>query len=59
VNLWLWIEGEAAPAENFATLTEEAVRGIIAAGSEQYPGLAVTVQKIEEDRSEEDEEESG
>jgi hypothetical protein len=59
VNLWLWIEGEAEPAEDFAALTSEAVRGLIAAGSEQYPGLAVTIQKIEEDRSEEAEADGG
>jgi hypothetical protein len=57
VKLSLWIEGEAEPAEDFAALTAEAVRGIIAAGSEKYPGLAVTVEKIEEDRTGEEDEE--
>ena len=55
----LWIEGEDEPAHNFAQSTGEAVRNMIAAGSAQHPNLRVTVKKVEEDRSEEDEEQSG
>ncbi len=56
LKLSLWIEGEAEPAEDFAALTTEAVRALIAIGSAQFPGLAVTVEKIEEDRSDEEDE---
>jgi hypothetical protein len=60
VKLTLWIEGEAEPAEDFAALTTEAVHRLIALGSAQLPGLMVKVEKIEEDRSdEEDEDASG
>ena len=58
VKLSLWIEGEAEPAENFAVLATEAIRGIIAAGSEKYPGLAITIQKIEEDQRDEEDAEA-
>ena len=54
VNLSLWIEGEAEPAEDFAALTTEAVRGLLAAGSERYPALKLTIEKIEEDQADED-----
>ena len=60
VKLTLWVEGEAEPAEDFAALTTKAVHHIIARGSAELPGLMVTVEKIEEDTSgEEDVDASG
>ena len=52
----LWIEGEDEPAHNFAEYTIEAVQEMLAAGQSVYPGLQVTIRKIEEDTSWEDEE---
>jgi hypothetical protein len=44
----LWIEGDDAPAHNFAESTTQAVRDIISAGSQKHPELKVTVKKIAE-----------
>lgn len=44
----LWIEGEDAPAHNFAESTIEAVREIISEGSPKHPELKVTIKKIVE-----------
>jgi hypothetical protein len=44
----LWIEGEDAPAHNFAESTIQAVRDIISAGSFTHPELKVTVKRIVE-----------
>jgi hypothetical protein len=44
----LWIEGEDAPAHNFAESTTEAVRDIISEGSSKHPELKVTIKKIVE-----------
>ena len=52
----LWIEGEDEPAHNFAEYTIEAVQEMLAAGQSVYPGLQVTIRKIEEDTSWQDEE---
>jgi hypothetical protein len=52
----LWIEGEDEPAHNFAEYTMKAVQEMLAAGQSVYPELEVTIRKIEEDTSWEDEE---
>lgn len=44
----LWIEGEDAPAHNFAESTTQAVRDIISEGSAKHPELKVTIKKIAE-----------
>ena len=49
----LWIEGEAEPAEDFAVLTMQAVRDLLAVNLPQYPTLKVTIKKIKEDRDDE------
>lgn len=45
----LWIEGEDAPAHDFAASTTRAVREVIAAGAHAHPELHVTVQRVVED----------
>jgi hypothetical protein len=52
----LWIEGEDEPAHNFAQLTTEAVREIVAAGAKCRPELKVTVKRIVEDNSDDEDE---
>jgi hypothetical protein len=52
----LWIEGEDEPAHNFAEYTIKAVQEMLAAGQPVYPELLVTIRKIEEDTSWEDDE---
>lgn len=44
----LWVEGEDAPAHNFAESTTQAVRDIIKEGSSKHPELKVTIKKIVE-----------
>lgn len=44
----LWIEGEDAPAHNFAESTIQAVRDIISEGSAKHPELKVTIKNIVE-----------
>ncbi len=46
----IWIEGEDKPAHDFAKLTMQVVRDLLAAAHPQYPALKVTVKKIVEDR---------
>ena len=55
LQVMLWVEGEAAPAENFERLAGKAVREIIEAGRSAHPDLDVTVKRVEE-VTEEDEE---
>ena len=55
----LWIEGEAEPALNWAEFTAQAVRDILAAGQASRPELNVTIRKIVEDRSSDEEEGTG
>ncbi len=50
----LWIEGEAEPAEDFARLTMQAVRDLLAVNLPQYPTLKVTIKKMKEDRDDEE-----
>ncbi len=56
LSIKLWIEGEDEPAHNFAESTIKAVREMIVAGQAAHPELQVTIRKIEEDTSWEDEE---
>ena len=42
----LWIEGEDAPAHNFAESTKRAVSDIIAAGISKYPELSLQIQNV-------------
>ena len=44
----LWIEGEDAPAHDFADSTKQAVRDIIAAGISCHPDLSVEIRGIVE-----------
>ena len=55
LNIHLWIEGEDKPAHNFADYTIKAVREILTECESLYPGLQVTIRKIEEDTSWEEE----
>ncbi|HVG19454.1 MAG TPA: hypothetical protein VNI02_10395 [Blastocatellia bacterium] len=48
LQVTLWIEGEDAPAHNFAESTTQAVRDIISEGSSKHPELKVTIKKIAE-----------
>lgn len=48
LTLSLWIEGEDAPAHNFAESTTKAVEEIIREGSSKHPELKVTIKKIVE-----------
>ena len=50
----LWIEGEAEPAEDFARLTMQAVRDLLAVNLPQYPALKVTIKKMKEDRDDDE-----
>jgi hypothetical protein len=50
----LWIEGEAEPAEDFARLTMQAVRDLLAVNLPQYPTLKVTIKKMKEDRDDDE-----
>ncbi len=59
LRVMLWIEGEDEPAHDFAHSTIQAVREIIAAGSQIYPGLEVRIKKISEDTDFDDEDEAG
>ena len=58
LNIKIWIEGEDEPAHNFAEHTIKAVREMLAAGQSTHPELQVTVRKVEEDTSWEEDESS-
>jgi hypothetical protein len=51
----IWIEGEDAPAHDYAKYTIQALQDVIAAGKSRYPKLKFRIKKIEEDTSEEEE----
>ncbi len=51
IKVTLWIEGEDEPAHDWAKHTTRAVRAMITAGARRYPALDVTIKKIVEDRS--------
>ena len=53
----LWIEGEDEPPHNFAESTAKAVREMLAAGKSTHPELKISIRKIEEDTSWEEDEE--
>lgn len=57
LTISLQIEGEAEPAVNWAALTMQATRDIIAAGLAAHPELAVTLRRIVEDTNYDDDEE--
>lgn len=44
----LWVEGDDAPAHDYASSTIQAVREIIAAGAARHPELAVTIRGVRE-----------
>ncbi len=44
----LWIEGEDAPAHDFASSTIQAVRDIISTGEKAHPELRFTIKSIVE-----------
>jgi hypothetical protein len=48
LEIRLWIEGEDAPAHDFAQSTTQAVRAILDAGGASYPGLAIEIRSIKE-----------
>ena len=49
LKVTLQIEGDDAPAHDFAKSTTQSVRDILAAGHWRHPQLAVTVKNIVED----------
>ncbi len=51
LKIQLWIEGEDQPAHNFAEYTIKAVKEMLAECESLYPGLQVTIRKIDEDTS--------
>ena len=57
LKVTLWIEGEDEPAHDFAAYTIRAVQEIIADHARLYPRLKVTIRKIVEESS--DEEDAG
>ena len=57
LKVTLWIEGEDEPAHDFAAYTIRAVQEIIAEHARLFPGLKVTIRKIVEESS--DEEDAG
>jgi hypothetical protein len=59
ITVRLWVEGEDEPAHDFAASTIKAVREMLAAGQSLHPGLQVTVRKVEEDTSWDEEEGTG
>lgn len=52
----LWIEADDEPAHDFADSTMKTVREILADGAPHYPELRLTVEKIFEVRSSDDDE---
>lgn len=44
----LWVEGDDAPAHDYASSTMQAVREIVAAGASRHPELTVTVRSVRE-----------
>lgn len=48
LDVRLWVAGEAEPTSDWAALTEQAVRAVLAAGQTQYPNLTITVLNLAE-----------
>lgn len=44
----LWVEGDDAPAHDYAASTMQAVREVIAAGAARHPELTITVRAVRE-----------
>ncbi len=59
LQVTLWIEGDQEPAQNFVTLTTQAVKDVISAGRLRHPSLKFTVKQIVEDTNYDDEKQSG
>lgn len=51
IAIKLFIEGEDEPAHDFAESTVKAVKEMLAAGQGAHNELKVTVKKVEEDKS--------
>jgi hypothetical protein len=49
LQVTLWIEGEAAPTDDFFEAASRAIRDVIAAGNTAHPELRFTVKHIAED----------
>lgn len=54
LKVTLWIEGEDAPAHDFAASTTQTVRRILTDPRRRPSGLNITIKKIEEDDDEDD-----
>ena len=48
LDVRLWVEGEAEPADDFAAAATAAVRDILKAGAESHPEVTVKVRAIKE-----------
>jgi len=59
LTISLQIEGEAEPTLDWAKLTMQAARDILAAGQAAHPELTVTIRKVVEDTNYDDDEEDG
>ncbi|MFN7949349.1 MAG: hypothetical protein U0Z53_28595 [Blastocatellia bacterium] len=51
----LWVEGEAAPKDDFAALAMLAVHEIIAAGQSLHPELKISIRRVTEHSSDDEE----
>ena len=58
LKVTLWIKGEQEPAENFVTLTTQAVKDVISVGRWRHPSLKFTVKKVVEDTDYDSEEQA-
>lgn len=54
LRVTLWVEGEAEPAADFAKYTSGEVRKLIEAAAAGRKDLKVTVKKVEEDESDDE-----
>lgn len=54
LRVMLWVEGEDAPAHDFAARTTQAVKDVIAAGAAKHPELKITVRRVEEQEGDDD-----
>ena len=48
LDLRLWVEGDAEPADDFAAAAAAAVRDILTAGADAHPELTVKVRAVKE-----------
>ncbi len=54
LNVKLWVEGDAEPAQPFLDLTSRMVKEIVSAGQPKFPGFSFVVRDINEDTSSEE-----